>query len=92
MADVLQTIKGILEGDVLVDVAPGRMTLEDSLRDVYGLDSLGFVELRVRCEEVFGITITEDEFSPEHFSTLGGVVELVERLIEAHRGAVPEGA
>ncbi|MGW4384132.1 acyl carrier protein [Kitasatospora sp. NPDC004531] len=92
MADVLQTIKSILESDVLVEVAPEQMALDDSLRDVYGLDSLGFVELRVRCEEAFGITIDQDDFSPEHFGTLGGVVGLVERLIADSRGAEPAGA
>jgi acyl carrier protein len=81
-------IKGILVTDVLVDVPPERMRLEDSLRDVYGLDSLGFVELRVRCEEVFGISIGDDDFSPEHFSTLGGVTDLVERLVKEREAAV----
>ncbi|MFD7668965.1 acyl carrier protein [Streptomyces sp. NPDC059788] len=80
--NVLQMIKGILGTDLLVDVPPDRMRLDDSLRDVYGLDSLGYSELRVRCEQVFGITVDDDHFSPEHFSTLGGVQELVERLLK----------
>lgn len=80
--DVLKTIKSILEADVLVEVPAERMQLSDSLRDTYGLDSLGFVELRVQCEERFGISISDDEFSPDNFSTLGGLVALVERLVK----------
>jgi acyl carrier protein len=80
--DVLKTVKAILESDVLVEVPPERMQPSDSLRDTYGLDSLGFVELRVQCEERFGISISDDEFSPENFSTLGGLVALVERLVK----------
>jgi acyl carrier protein len=79
--DVMETIKSILESEVLVEVSPDGMSPSDSLRDVYELDSLGFVELRVQCEERFGITISDDEFSPEHFTTVGGVVTLVERLV-----------
>lgn len=78
--NVAQIIKGLLSSELMVEVPVGRMGADDSLRDVYGLDSLGFVELRVLCEENFGITISEDDFSPEHFATLGTVVSLVERL------------
>ncbi|OLT10693.1 coronafacic acid synthetase [Actinomadura sp. CNU-125] len=79
--DVLQRIKGILVSDLLVDVPPERMEVDDSLRDVYGLDSLGYIELRVCCEQIFGVTIDDDDFSPENFSTLGGVEALVRRLL-----------
>ncbi|RMI46281.1 acyl carrier protein [Streptomyces triticirhizae] len=72
----------------MVEVPVGRMDADDSLRDVYGLDSLGFVELRVLCEENFGITISEDDFSPEHFATLGAVVSLVERLLKEQKDTV----
>ncbi|GAA1234934.1 acyl carrier protein [Kitasatospora nipponensis] len=80
--NVAQTIKGLLSSELMVEVPVGRMDADDSLRDVYGLDSLGFVELRVLCEENFGITVSEDDFSPENFGTLGTVVSLVERLLK----------
>ncbi|MEU7896321.1 acyl carrier protein [Nonomuraea sp. NPDC049152] len=78
--NVLQTIKGILVSELLVDIPAERMQPDDSLRDVYGLDSLGYVELRVCIEQTFGITIDDDDFSPEHFATLGGIQALVEHL------------
>nr|WP_063792362.1 acyl carrier protein [Nonomuraea pusilla] len=80
--NVLQTIKGILISDLLVDIPAERMEPGDSLRDAYGLDSLGYVEMRVCMEQTFGITIGDDDFSPVNFSTLGGVQALVERLLQ----------
>ncbi len=85
--DVVQTIRTMLSSELMVEVPPERMSMDDSLRDVYGLDSLGFVELRVQCEETFGVTIGDDDFSPENFSTLGTVVGLVERLLKEQRSA-----
>jgi len=81
--DALQAIKGILSTEVLVEVPADRMTLDDSLRDLYGLDSLGFVELRVQCEDIFDVVISDEDFAPENFTTLGGVLALVERLVAA---------
>ncbi|GAA3841020.1 acyl carrier protein [Sphaerisporangium flaviroseum] len=81
--DVRQTVTGILVGDINVDVPAHQMSLEDNLRDSYGLDSIGFVELRVQCEDTFGIVISDDEFAPENFSTLGSVVALVESKVRS---------
>jgi acyl carrier protein len=76
--DVQTTIKGILVSEINVEISPDRMICEDSLRDTYGLDSLGFVELRVQCEDTFGITISDDDFEADNFATLGSVTALVE--------------
>jgi acyl carrier protein len=78
--NVAQTIKTMLTSELMVEVPPEQMSMDDSLRDVFGLDSLGFVELRVMCEQAFDVTISDDDFSPENFSTLGEVVGLIERL------------
>jgi acyl carrier protein len=79
--DVLVTVKEILASEVLVEVPTSEMKPDDHLRDGYGVDSLGFVELRVQCEERLGVTIPDELFSPENFETLGSVVSLVERLL-----------
>ncbi|MEU7182064.1 acyl carrier protein [Streptomyces celluloflavus] len=76
----LQTIKRILRTDVLVEVPVDQMQLDDSLRESYGMDSLGFVELRVQCEEAFGIDIPDEAVAAGELSTLGDVLALVERL------------
>lgn len=81
--DVRQRIKEMLVTEINVEVPADRMNDEDSLRDTYGLDSLGFVELRVQCEDAFGITISDDEFSADNFATLGSVTALVESRLAA---------
>ncbi|MEU3825514.1 acyl carrier protein [Streptomyces sp. SID486] len=78
--NVTDTIKDILVTDVFVEVPVERMRDDESLRDVYGLDSLGFVELRAQCESRFSLTIPADDFTPEHFHTIADVAALVERL------------
>jgi acyl carrier protein len=87
--NAVETIKNILASEIFVEIPPSQMNVNDSLRDVFGLDSLGFVELRVQCEDMFGITISDDDFSPENFSTISNVVALVQRLVEASGQGVP---
>ncbi|ANY07820.1 acyl carrier protein [Pseudonocardia sp. HH130630-07] len=79
----VDTIKDTLVSAVFVEVAPADMGLDDSMRDVFGLDSLGFVELRAQCEEVFGIEIGDDDFTPENFATIRSLAGLVERRTAA---------
>ncbi|MFC3997259.1 acyl carrier protein [Nocardiopsis sediminis] len=74
------TIKKILVSDVYVEVPPDRMGEQDSLRDVLGVDSLGFVELRAQIEETFEVTVSDDDFTPEHFSTIASLCALIEKL------------
>ncbi|KUL36331.1 coronafacic acid synthetase [Streptomyces sp. NRRL F-4489] len=81
----MQTIKRILHSEVLVEVPIDQMRLDDSLRESYGMDSLGFVELRVQCEEAFGITIPDEAVAAGRLATLGDVLALVERLSGADR-------
>jgi acyl carrier protein len=88
---VTESVKNILSTSLFVEIPPERMDLDDSLRDVFGLDSLGFVELRVQCQDSFGVSVSNVDFTPENFATIRTVVALVERL----RGGaveVPAGA
>ncbi|AWW42180.1 coronafacic acid synthetase [Streptomyces sp. AS58] len=72
----------MLVSELFVEVPQDRMTSEDQLRTDFGLDSLGFLELRVICENTFGITITDTDFTPENFTSIGTVADLVRRLTE----------
>lgn len=81
--DVAATIKEILSDDIFVEVPVADMDLDDSLRDVYGLDSLGFVELRVQAQNRFGVQVPDADYSPDNFATIRTVTALVERLLAA---------
>jgi acyl carrier protein len=78
--DIERAIETMLITDLFVEVPAGRMTLDDRLRTDFGLDSLGFVELRVQCENTFGVTITDAEFTPENFTSIRTVADLVRSL------------
>jgi acyl carrier protein len=88
---IAQSIKEILVAEVLVEVPADQMDEDDSLRNTFGLDSLGFVELRVQCEDRFGITIPDSEFTPENFSSIRSLVGLIERLLTAPERGVAAG-
>ncbi|MEU1180202.1 acyl carrier protein [Streptomyces sp. NPDC005820] len=80
MVNIESSIKRILVDDLFVSVPPSRIGPDDGLRDVLGLDSLGFTELRTQCEYEFGVTISDEDFVPEHFSSVRTLTELVVRL------------
>ncbi|MGA4847517.1 acyl carrier protein [Streptomyces sp. G5(2025)] len=73
-------LKGILVEDLFVDVPVEEIGAEDGLQDVLGLDSLGFVELRVQCEQRYGVKIGDSDFTPVHFRSVRSVAELVRSL------------
>ncbi|MFK3979653.1 acyl carrier protein [Micromonospora sp. NPDC050397] len=87
MSDIERTIETMLVTDLFVEVPADRMTPDDRLRTDFGLDSLGFVELRVQCENTFGITITDAEFTPENFTSIRSVADLVRSLQAKSRAA-----
>ncbi|KAF2775001.1 acyl carrier protein [Streptomyces sp. OM5714] len=80
MNDIERAIGSMLTADLFVEVPEDRMNLDDRLRTDFGLDSLGFVELRVVCENTFGITISDDDFTPENFTSIRTLAELVRTL------------
>ncbi|MCE7004701.1 acyl carrier protein [Kibdelosporangium philippinense] len=85
MNDIERSIGSMLVTDLFVEIPEDRMTPDDRLRGDLGLDSLGFVELRVQCENTFGITISDAEFTPENFTSIRTVADLVRTL----RGSSP---
>ncbi|MFD0890057.1 acyl carrier protein [Streptosporangium algeriense] len=80
--DVETEIRRILVAELFAQVPESLIGPDDSLRDVIGLDSLGFLELRVQCENRFGVTIGEEDFTPGNFATVGRLSALVRRLRE----------
>lgn len=52
-----------------------------------GLDSVGFVELRVLCEQKFDIEISDDDYTPENFTSIRLLANLIDHLQTARRAA-----
>jgi acyl carrier protein len=82
------TIAHILVDDLFVEVPPSQIGPDDSLRNVLGVDSLGFTELRAQCEHAFDVTISDEDFVPEHFSSIRTLTNLVAGL----RAPLPDTA
>ncbi|MFC4465248.1 acyl carrier protein [Streptomyces xiangluensis] len=87
-AEIEAGIKSVLVNDLFVEVPHERIGPDDSLRDVIGLDSLGFMELRVQCENKFSVSISEEDFAPENFTNIRSIIDLILRLRASEATAV----
>jgi acyl carrier protein len=87
--DLHDVLRQMLVNDLFVELAPEQIGLDDGLRTVVGLDSVGFVEVRVLCERRFGIQIGDEDYMPENFSSIRRLATLIQRLQSA-RGASPQ--
>jgi acyl carrier protein len=85
--DVITALRKIIVNDLFVEIAEDQIGLDDGLRTVIGLDSVGFVELRVVCEQRFNVEINEDDYTPENFTSVRRLANLIDRL-QAKRSAV----
>lgn len=78
--DAARTIKRLLVTELFVDIPEDEIGGDDGLQSVIGLDSIGFIELRVLCERHFNVQITDGDFTPDNFRTVNRVADLVGRL------------
>lgn len=78
--DLIATIRNMLVNDLYVELTADQIGLDDGLQTVVGLDSIGFGELRILCERKFRVEISDDDYSPENFSSVRRLATLIERL------------
>lgn len=76
-------LKSILLEDLFVERDPDQIQATDTLRGDFGIDSLGFVELKTQVEAAFGIVIVDSDFTPENFATIASLAGLVEQQLQA---------
>ena len=81
--DLISALRGMVVNDLFVEIAEEEIGLDDGLRTVVGLDSVGFVELRVLCEQRFNIEIGDDDYTPENFTSIRLLANLIDRLLAA---------
>jgi acyl carrier protein len=87
--DVITTLRQIIVNELFVEIPEDQIGLDDGLRTIVGLDSVGFVELRVQCERRFNVQINDDDYSPENFTSIRQLANLIDRLQTARKAAVP---
>ncbi len=78
--DLVASLRKMIVNDLYVEIAENDIGLDDGLRTVVGLDSVGFVELRALCEQRFNVQINDNDYTPENFSSVRLLANLIERL------------
>ena len=81
--DLIEAIRRLLVNDLYVELPADQIGLDDGLQTVVGLDSIGFSELRILCERKFDVQISDEDYSPDNFSSVRRVATLIERLQSA---------
>jgi acyl carrier protein len=84
--DVIKELRKMIVNDLFVEIAEDQIGLDDGLRTVVGLDSVGFVELRVLCEQKFNIEISDDDYTAENFTSIRLLAKLIDRLQAVQQG------
>ena len=83
--DLIAGLRSMIVNDLYVEIPEDQIGLDDGLQSVVGLDSVGFVELRTRCERIFNVQIDDEDYTPENFSTIRRIAGLIDRLQSAHK-------
>jgi len=83
MSSTEDCLKDILIEDLFLELEKDKILPTYSFRQDLGLDSLGFVELREQVEKRFSIGISDDDFTPENFSTITSLTSLIDRYCNA---------
>lgn len=78
--DVIASLRRMIVNDLFVEISENDIGLDDGLRTVVGLDSVGFLELRVLCEQRFNVEISDDDYTPDNFTSIRLLSELIDRL------------
>jgi acyl carrier protein len=77
-------LRSALVNDLFVELPAEKIGLDDGLQTVVGLDSIGFSELRILCERKFNVQIEDADYSPDNFSSVRRLANLVLRLQGHH--------
>jgi len=74
-------LKQFIVEALFIDMDPTDIKDDALLGTEVGVDSLGFAELLAHLEDEYGISVSDGEFVPDNFSTIGRVVALVGRKL-----------
>lgn len=83
-SDVKQSLTRFLTDTFLFDFDE-NVNSSTNLFDAGFIDSYGFVQLVAFIEEIFSITIEEEDLASDDIASLDGLVRLIDRLTSASR-------
>ncbi|MBV8358266.1 MAG: hypothetical protein JO189_10070 [Deltaproteobacteria bacterium] len=75
-------LEEILYDKQLADLGPQDLLLENEL-----MDSISIMQTVAFCEQIFEISIPEEELLPDHFENIRAISQLVERQLADKRAS-----
>ena len=72
---MFEKVRAIIANELNIDES--KITMDSSLNEDLGADSLDAVELIMALEDEFGVTVSDDD--AQSIRTVGDIVELVEK-------------
>jgi len=70
-------LKAMIVERLFLPVAPAEITDDDLLMEKFEIDSVRLFEIVIGLEEIFEISLEDDEFSIERFESVNAIAELV---------------
>ncbi|HPD17252.1 MAG TPA: acyl carrier protein [Planctomycetota bacterium] len=76
-------LKAMIVERLFLNVAPADIADDDLLMEKFEIDSVRLFEIVIGLEEVFDISLEDDEFSIERFESVKAIAELVRSKLAA---------
>jgi len=73
-------IKQLIVDTAFLKISPDAIGDEDNLLEVHGVDSVYLFEILVGLEDICGVSLEDQEFDVETFSTVDSIVGFVQSL------------
>lgn len=70
-------LKELVVERLFLNVEPQEIGDEDQLMEKFGIDSVQLFEIIVGLEEVFEVSMAEEEFSVDHFESINSIAAFV---------------
>ncbi len=78
-------LKAMIVERLFLSVSPGEIADDDLLMEKFEIDSVRLFEIVIGLEEVFDISLEDDEFSIERFESVKAIGGLVRDKLEAKK-------
>ena len=91
MADestVEDQLKAMIVERLFLPVSPSEIADDDTLMEKFEIDSVRLFEIVIGLEEVFDVSLEDDEFSIERFESVKAIAALVREKLENQGGQV----
>jgi len=76
-------LKAMIVERLFLKVAPSDIADDDILMECFEIDSVRLFEIVIGLEEIFEISLEDDEFSIERFESVKAIAELVRQKLAA---------